>query len=262
MDGLNLSLRRSKKFSRPPDDDEAAKGRGSLTPDLQHRLCNPRIETHQGRDTEAIEGDINRVSRDLLYIKNYPNSEKYVSILLPPTEENAARIERIRAGIERRLKDEAIVAEADEGAAIRVVQGGDGAAAEDDGIEAEDDFFLGEGEDGDLPVASTSAAPGGALPEVSGGESESDSGAGEEGAGAGGRGSGPRAGAGRLGTGPRTRPVIQDRKRGRVEGKPPRTPGGQQRGGSGGTAGKPKSKESTPARTRAEGGRKRRRKKN
>ena len=219
MDGLNLSLRRSKKFSRPPDDDEAAKGRGSLTPDLQHRLCHPRIETHQGRDTEAIEGDINRVSRDLLYIKNYPNSEKYVSILLPPTEENAARIERIRAGIERRLKDEAIVAEADEGAAIRVVQGGDGAAAEDDGIEAEDDFFLGEGEDGDLPVASTSAAPGGALPEVSGGESESDSGAGEEGAGAGGRGSGPRAGAGRLGTGPRTRPVIQDRKRGRGEGR-------------------------------------------
>ena len=190
---------------------------------------------------------------------------------MPPTEENAARIERIRAGIERRLKDEAIVAEADEGAAIRVVQGGDGAAAEDaedDGIEAEDDFFLGEGEDGDLPVASTSAAPGVELPEVSGGESESDSGAGDEGTGAGGRGRGPRAGAGRLGAGPRTRPVIQDRKRGRVEGKPPRTPGGQQRGGSdgtagtAGTAGKPKSKESTPARKRAEGGRKRRRKKN
>ena len=90
--------------------------------------------------------DIDQVSRDLLYVKHYPNSEKYVSILMPATDENAARIERVRSAIETKLRNEALVMDADEGAGLGHFGAGARAEeAEPSRMAQEDDFFLGEG---------------------------------------------------------------------------------------------------------------------
>jgi len=109
------------------------------------------LATAEGEDRESVDTEIQKVSRDLLYIKHYPNSEKYISILLPATEENAAHIARIRRSIEEKLKEAAIVGEADEGAAIAATW--DGVAKEEDDMAEEDDFFLGEGEEDPAPAA-------------------------------------------------------------------------------------------------------------
>ena len=111
------------------------------------------ICVHQ--EQEDIEKEIAKVKGDLRYIKHFPNSEKYISVLLPLSEESASSIQRIRSDIERKLQEEAIVAEADEGLGLGKHSSAAGAnrAEQPDTIPEQDDFFLeGDEEDaGPLP---------------------------------------------------------------------------------------------------------------
>ena len=211
--------------------------------------------------------DIDQVSRDLLYVKHYPNSEKYVSILMPATDENAARIERVRSAIETKLRNEAIVMDADEGAGLGHFGAGARAEeAEPSRMAQEDDFFLGEGEEegeeGGQPLQALAPL---ALPDSS--DDDDDEGDGDNGyreeerakdespAVSGAEKDGGRAGLGRGG--------IRGEPRGRA-GSGKRKPGSgvkEERHSRGRDGQKSSAKETTPARTRAVGGRKRRRKK-
>ena len=113
----------------------------------------------EGNERQHIETEMQKVTRDLVYIKHYPNRAKYVSILLPATEENATHIERIRAEIERKLQNEAIVAEADEGAGLGGGMTAVGSLGEAS-IAEQDDFFLDEGDVVPLSTTGTASAPG------------------------------------------------------------------------------------------------------
>ena len=195
------------------------------------------------QEGEGIEKEIEKVSRDLLYIKHYPNSEKYISILLPATDENAANIERIRTSIEKKLMEKAIVTEADEGLGLQQSAGVAHADPADDMAE-EDDFFLGEGGESlpeNPPSIPSSAGEGGPeLGETSTSSSDGDDDAGD--------------GAG------------EDRGMKIHKKKPPVVaaaiaPRKKREAGQGASAEQKKETEKQPTRTRAEGGRKRRRKK-
>jgi len=103
-------------------------------------LLNSARETEDVHKQKDIEKDIEKVSLDLLYIKHFPNSEKYISVLLPTTVESANDIQRIRFSIQKKLRNEAIVTEADEG----LGRDDTNSLGDQDSIAVQDDFFLGE----------------------------------------------------------------------------------------------------------------------
>mmetsp|Transcript_9256 Transcript_9256/g.23773 ORF Transcript_9256/g.23773 Transcript_9256/m.23773 type:complete len:299 (-) Transcript_9256:60-956(-) len=97
------------------------------------------------QERAKIDADLTQLGEDLEYTRHFPNGRKYISILLPPSnEQTKVTISEIRSEIKSKLKEDAIVSRADEGVGI------DGMPLVDENVmEQNDDFFLMPGEDED-----------------------------------------------------------------------------------------------------------------
>jgi len=100
-------------------------------------------------ETKSIESRIQQVKEDLDYVLHFPKGEKYVSIIKdaddPEAQEHLGKErQRLREIIKKHLAEEALVAEPDEGRGLDQIN--DIATEELEG--SEDDFFLNDTDDG------------------------------------------------------------------------------------------------------------------
>jgi len=198
-------------------------------------------------DEESIENaraSIASASDDLVYVRHFPPGERYVSLFRPTdAPEETARLDAERARLRRaaraRAARTALVADADEGGAGAVAAMDAGSSTDE-----EDDFLLEEGAEGEKGRAAASGSDGGRASPAplasmsSSGGSESDDGA-------------PAAPAGPARCAPASAAPTPAPLR------PPRRPAAPKQR----PAAPPARPTGAPLRPRAEGGRKRRRKK-
>ncbi|KAL4437487.1 hypothetical protein ABPG77_003468 [Micractinium sp. CCAP 211/92] len=131
-------------------------------------------------DLAQLEAALAAAKEDLEYVLHFPKAEKYVSILRQADTAEAqealdAERSRLRALVKRQLAEAALLAEADEGAALAngapaavaapgAAAGRPAAAAQlvageggEGELEEEDDFFLGSDEEAEGPAAAQQA---------------------------------------------------------------------------------------------------------
>lgn len=104
-------------------------------------------------EQDAKKAQLSQLRDDLQYVLHFPKEEKYISIIQTPEDPTAAaavlaQIARLKTIVRSRLRDGALLADADEGASLAqppasTAQAGDSTAAE------EDDFFLASDDDGE-----------------------------------------------------------------------------------------------------------------
>ena len=209
-----------------------------------------------GEHSRELEGQVAKLRDDLMYVRHFPNDERYVSVVQAKDEKALRKIKAIKGRIRRKLAERAALTEADEGL---------GAAA--GGALPQEDTF----ED---PFFQSAAGDGGAAAQRAGGPRPSSSRQGRAG-GTGGAGAArPEKGRAlregeRTARGTHTRLVgaearapgrKAERERYEVHVRPPApkrpVDGKPQQHGA-----QERKQAGLPARTRAEGGRKRRRRK-
>ena len=101
-----------------------------------------RERSERGALSEDAERELASARDDLEYVINFPRGEKYVSVLVNDgdTEHSKKERERLRKLVKANLAARAALADENEG-------GADVAANADAGAEEEDDFFLNDSED-------------------------------------------------------------------------------------------------------------------
>lgn len=130
---------------------------------LQRSLASAAVRNDE---TKSIESRIQQVKEDLEYVLHFPKGEKYVSIIKdaddPEAQEHLEKErQRLREIIRKHLAEEALVAEPDEGRGLDQIN--DIATEEVEG--SEDDFFLNDTDDGKaedgkaLPVLAAPSQP-------------------------------------------------------------------------------------------------------
>lgn len=112
---------------------------------------------------KMLESKIQQVNEDLQYVLNFPKGEKYVSILRDATDPVAqqhleSERQRLREIIKKQLAEEALLAEPDEGRTLVNNHGhnnnddNDRVKDDEDSEEEEDDFFLSPEENKSYPI--------------------------------------------------------------------------------------------------------------